>query len=733
MRGLRVTLAASLVGAASLLSPIGQAPARATGYQLDTSFGGGGYVEVELDYDNHEYVRDLTVLDDGSLQFAGNALYSEGQSRSDFVVHLSATGAPDPAFGPEGARRFDRLEKPLEGLTDGDGSFITHRTADGREFLTRYRRPGEIDATFGTAGSVPFTCGCEGLTRAVRAQGDTGWFAVGSRGYADPGWLTHGYDWVVSRMTATGAPDTAFGSGGTVRTDFGGHDRPTAAALQADGKLVAAGFIGQDGMSTMAVARYTDGGLDPTFGGDGWATAAFGRGSSVDAMVVQPDGKIVVAGRVSGSKVNVALARFLPDGSLDPHFGAAGMVETNLDGDIMVGDAAVTPDGHLLVAGTKHGTGADAIRGVLLRYRPDGTLEPSFGTGGVVTAQFRGGATRLNSVAIDGDQVYVAGTAGSGRSWVVARYGPTPEPPSSTTTTTTTTTSTSSTTTTTRGTTLPTAPPTTTSTTAPDLTKSGPGDPGKAGRRSGYWMVGADGTVYRFGDASWYGNAAVGRAEAVDVEPSPSGNGYWVVDETGRIFAFGDAPWFGNVDGSGLRPGERVTSVSARHPEPGYLVFTSKGRVIAIGPDGQAERPGVGHLTLNGPVLDSVVTPSGQGYYMVASDGGIFTFGDAVFRGSMGDRKLNAPVQSLVPDADGDGYWLVASDGGIFAFRAEFKGSMGAIRLNRPVTGMVRAGTGYLMVGEDGGIFDFSGDPTSFKGSLGATPPPRPITSVALL
>jgi hypothetical protein len=99
----------------------------------------------------------------------------------------------------------------------------------------------------------------------------------------------------------------------------------------------------------------------------------------------------------------------------------------------------------------------------------------------------------------------------------------------------------------------------------------------------------------------------------------------------------------------------------------------------------------------------------------------------------MGGHKLNAPVQSLVPDADGVGYWLVASDGGIFAFSADFKGSMGGAKLNKPVTGMVRAGTGYLMVGEDGGIFDFSGDATSFKGSLGANPPARPIASVAVL
>jgi hypothetical protein len=116
---------------------------------------------------------------------------------------------------------------------------------------------------------------------------------------------------------------------------------------------------------------------------------------------------------------------------------------------------------------------------------------------------------------------------------------------------------------------------------------------------------------------------------------------------------------------------------------------------------------------------------------MVASDGGIFAFGDAHFYGSMGGRHVNAPVQSLVPDSDGAGYWLVASDGGIFAFDAPFKGSMGASHLNKPVTGMVRFGDGYLMVGEDGGIFDFSTQP--FSGSLGGHPPARPIVSVAVL
>ena len=91
---------------------------------------------------------------------------------------------------------------------------------------------------------------------------------------------------------------------------------------------------------------------------------------------------------------------------------------------------------------------------------------------------------------------------------------------------------------------------------------------------------------------------------------------------------------------------------------------------------------------------------------------------------------MNRPVNGLVPTGTNRGYWLVASDGGIFAFGdATFRGSMGGTRLNRPVVGMVRYGNGYLMVGADGGIFDFSDQP--FLGSLAGTPLAYPIVSVA--
>jgi beta-propeller uncharacterized protein DUF5122 len=278
-------------------------------------------------------------------------------------------------------------------------------------------------------------------------------------------------------------------------------------------------------------------------------------------------------------------------------------------------------------------------------------------------------------------------------------------------------------------------PPTTTTTLPPGVTTtSGPGGGGGGGggdTRSGYWMVGSDGKVYNFGDSGFHGSTPPLPAglDAVDLEPTPSGNGYWIVNSAGQVYAMGDARWMGNVDPGRVATGEKATSLSATRSGNGYWIFTNRGRVLTFG---DATHHGdMAATRLNGPVLDSIPTASGRGYYMVASDGGIFSFGDAKFYGSMGDKKLNAPVQSLVPDGDGVGYWLVASDGGIFAFEAPFKGSMGNVRLNKPVTGMVRFGNGYLMVGEDGGIFTFTDK--KFHGSLGDRPPARPIVSVAAL
>ncbi|MGH9283696.1 MAG: Kelch repeat-containing protein, partial [Acidimicrobiales bacterium] len=124
--------------------------------------------------------------------------------------------------------------------------------------------------------------------------------------------------------------------------------------------------------------------------------------------------------------------------------------------------------------------------------------------------------------------------------------------------------------------------------------------------------------------------------------------------------------------------------------------------------------------------------PGGPGYWLVASDGGIFAFGDAQFYGSTGAIRLNRPVVGMAATSTGKGYHLVAADGGIFAFGdAQFYGSTGAIRLNRPVVGMARtpSGRGYWLVASDGGIFAF-GD-AQFYGSTGAIRLNQPVVGMA--
>ena len=102
--------------------------------------------------------------------------------------------------------------------------------------------------------------------------------------------------------------------------------------------------------------------------------------------------------------------------------------------------------------------------------------------------------------------------------------------------------------------------------------------------------------------------------------------------------------------------------------------------------------------------------PDGLGYWQVASDGGVFSYGTAKFYGSMGGQRLNEPIVGMAPSVDGRGYWLVAADGGVFSFGdAPFEGSAGSLHLNSPVVGMVPTvnGQGYWLVAGDGGVFAF--------------------------
>jgi peptidoglycan hydrolase-like amidase len=162
----------------------------------------------------------------------------------------------------------------------------------------------------------------------------------------------------------------------------------------------------------------------------------------------------------------------------------------------------------------------------------------------------------------------------------------------------------------------------------------------------------------------------------------------------------------------------------------GYWINASDGGVFSFG---NAQFYGsTGGMRLNAPVVGMASAHDAGGYWEVATDGGVFSFGDAAFHGSTGSIRLNRPMVGMAVTPDGGGYWLVASDGGIFAYGdAGFYGSTGSLVLNKPVIGMVPThdGRGYWLIASDGGVFAF-GD-AGFFGSLGGAPPSTALVGVA--
>jgi hypothetical protein len=161
----------------------------------------------------------------------------------------------------------------------------------------------------------------------------------------------------------------------------------------------------------------------------------------------------------------------------------------------------------------------------------------------------------------------------------------------------------------------------------------------------------------------------------------------------------------------------------------GYQMVASDGGVFSFG--NRVFHGSTGAQALNSPIVAAASPCTGGGYWLAAADGGIFAF-DAPFLGSMGGTKLNKPIVAMAGTLSGKGYWMVASDGGIFNFGdAAFKGSTGAINLTQPIVGIASTptGNGYWLVASDGGIFSF-GDAV-FQGSTGATKLAKPIVGMA--
>lgn len=148
----------------------------------------------------------------------------------------------------------------------------------------------------------------------------------------------------------------------------------------------------------------------------------------------------------------------------------------------------------------------------------------------------------------------------------------------------------------------------------------------------------------------------------------------------------------------------------------GYWVVSSEGYVFCFGDAGYFGS--MGGQPLNQPIVGMAARPQGDGYWLVASDGGVFCFGNAPFHGSMGGQTLNAPMVGIASNAAGTGYWTVARDGGVFSFNAPFRGSAGSLGINNVLGMVATTGDNYWLYASDGGIFSYG---APFHGSLGGS------------
>ncbi|MEP6466856.1 MAG: T9SS type A sorting domain-containing protein [Parafilimonas sp.] len=297
-------------------------------------------------------------------------------------------------------------------IAAGGVSFVNSSTDDF--FAIKYSSNGTLDSSFGKKGLGVI----KGLGEAqtAKVQPDNKIIIAGyNSDFFGPYYIT------VGRLNADGSVDSAFGTNGTITTNAGEncHD----IAIQPDGKIL---ITGGTGIAFITLRYMADGTPDKSFGNNGSVVTVFDNGSPklANANIVQPDGKIVVAG---GDNQKIMLARYNPDGSLDETFGKNGEVISNITNINPLNkayDMAIQPDGKLVLTGTT-GNEFGNVNTIILRYMTDGSFDTTFGDKGITIRALKYNSF-ASSIALQKDnKILISGydiTDGVNAHFLVERY-----------------------------------------------------------------------------------------------------------------------------------------------------------------------------------------------------------------------------------------------------------------------------------------------------------------------
>ncbi len=381
--------------------------------------GGDGIVTTEVG-NASDYARSVAIQSNGKIVVAG---WSYNGSKNVFaLVRYNLNGSLDESFDDDGivTTSIGSGNAYAQSVAiQSDGKIVVtgwnHNGSNTDFALVRYNTDGSLDASFDNDGIVTTQVGSDdSYAYSVAIQSDGKIVASGKS------WNNNNDDFTLVRYNPDGSLDLSFGVDGIVTTGIGsGYDHAYSVAIQRDGKIVVTGASHND---DFVVVRYNpDGSLDASFDSDGIVTTVIegGVGSS-RSVTIQSDGKIVVAGYIcSGGDVKFALLRYNPDGSLDTSFDSDGIVATALGtGDSFAYSVAIQSNGKIVVAG---GSWNDSkVDFALVRYNPDGSRDTSFGRYGRVTTAIAI-RSKAYSIIIQSDGKIVVAGDGSG-DFTVVRY-----------------------------------------------------------------------------------------------------------------------------------------------------------------------------------------------------------------------------------------------------------------------------------------------------------------------